>query len=822
MKRSITSLVPLSFVLLLQMLSAQSGNITGHSMRNGTYILTLDIAAVEMTFYTSEIVRIDARPGPSSAIDPSFVVHQQPDRNVSVSMAENDSMIVFRTDRLRIECWKFPFRIMVYNDKGRKILEQPALDGFLPVGQSRRVSFRIDAKDHFYGTGERGTELDKRGERFVSYNTQIGGYSEPLATMNLNVPFVANPDGYALYIDNTYRGVFDFGKNDSTLFTYEAEGGEISLYVIAAETIPEQLERYTWLTGRQPLPPRWAFGFIQSKNRYVDARETRGIIREMRERDFPLDAIVLDLAWFRHMGDISWDEAAWPDHERMVDEFLSEGIRTILITEPYIIQPSQNFAEADSLGFLAKGKDGKTQFLEKWWSCGGCNSTLLDLTNPAAQQWWWKKHPEAFGRTVAGIWTDLGEPEKHPESMQHALGSTVKIHNIFNLLWAKVIYDGFTSIRPNERVVNLTRSGFAGIQRYGVIPWSGDVARSFGGLSVQLPMLLNMGMSGLAYQNSDIGGYARNPTTAELYVRWMQFGIFCGMTRAHGAGEVVKGSPTEPWMFGKQAETINRKYLNLRYQLLPYNYSLAYQNYRTGIPFARPLFWMEPENELLLNESSTFMWGDALLVSPVVEAGQTKKEVVLPAGNWIDYWTDASVTGGRKVTVDAPLEKIPLFVKSGSIVPMAPVMRYSDERPLDTLLVHVYPDPRSGSTTGFVMYEDDGTSREYQHGKFMTTVFRQKWDSSAGGNRLQISAAPDGGSYNGQPLRRNYLFTLHQQQVLPKAITVAGRELHLRGSYSDLRKSDRSYYYDRKERMLHLLVNAAAAETVEVKIEFSK
>jgi alpha-glucosidase (family GH31 glycosyl hydrolase) len=742
------------------------------------------------------------------------VIIQSPSSVVTVTVFESDSDLVFRTDRMRIACVKRPFRMLFYTPEGKLLLEQSVEKNYTAIGESRSLQFVMQKNDHFYGTGERGTKLDKRGERFVNYNTQIGGYSEPLGTMNLNVPFTANPNGYALYIDNTYRGIFDFGKSDPSVFSYTAEGGELSWYFIAAPTIPEQLQRFTWLSGRQPLPPRWAMGFIQSKNRYQNEQEARSIVATMRAKDFPCDAIVLDLAWFKSMGDISWDISAWPSHETMVTDFLSQGVKTILITEPYIIQPSKNFTEADSLGYLAKGPDGKTSFMDKWWSCGDCRSTLLDLTDPKVQQWWWSKHTQAFGKHVAGNWTDLGEPEKHPESMDHFLGSAVKVHNIYNLLWAKTIYEGFTAIRPNERVLNLTRSGFAGIQRYGVLPWSGDVSRSFGGLSVQLPMLLNMGMSGIAYQSSDLGGYARNATTPELYVRWIQFGIFTPIARAHGAGESVKGYPTEPWMFGKEAERINRKYLELRYQMLPYNYSLAYQNYSTGMPLARPLFWNEPENEALLNESSSYLWGDAFLVSPVVSAGQTKKDVTLPKGKWFDYWTDEVIEGGRNVTVAAPLEKLPLFVKAGSIIPMAPVMKYSDERTLDTLTVHVYPEHRTGAHTSFVLYEDDGKTRDYMSGNYATTdlTLNEAKDSTF------ISVRPSDATFPGFVKRRVFVFDIRWTGFAPSKVRIDGKELRSEKKRADLKKNDRSYHYDTKSKRLTITVSAPGKESLVVTV----
>ncbi len=752
----------LGFAVLAQEAYAQlfPGDVSGYRQEGSSVTIHADSSTVRLWFYSSDILRIDLLPLQGSPADASPAVIRRWSDDVPVTLHDSDSLLAISSSKIHVYCRRRPLRFSFADSADRVFLAEPDGGGMAIHGQRRSVRFRLQEQDHFYGTGERGTSLDKRGQAFESYNTQVPGYSTPLPTMNLNVPFLASTNGYAVYIDNMSRGRFDLGVADSSMFSYTASGGGLSWYLITAPTIPEQLERYTWLTGRQPLPPRWAFGFLQSKNRYQNEQEAREIVRTMRARAFPCDAIVLDLAWFDKMGDLTWNESLWPHHETMVADFLSLGIKTILITEPYIVRPSLNFDEAEVHGYLAKDSTGQTFLLEKWWSCGGCSAALLDLTNPEAQRWWWSKHPAAFGPGVAGIWTDLGEPERHPEGMRHFQGSATEIHNAFNLLWARTIFEGFNRWRPNERLLNITRSGCAGIQRYGVLPWSGDVARSFGGLAVQLPMLLSMGMSGLAYQHSDIGGYSRIPTTPELYIRWMQFGVFCPVTRAHGAGEVVGGSPTEPWQFGADAERICRDYLNLRYRLLPYNYTLAYHNCESGLPLARPLFWLDPADRALFNEGSTYMWGDAFLVSPVVAAGATVKDVYLPRGKWVNFWTDEAVAGGRTVSVAAPLERLPLFVKQGSIIPMAPVMNSTDERTVDTLTLRLYP-PEDGETT-YTLYEDDGTTLAYQSGSFALTTFTQRHTVINGAPGLRVTAGESRGTYRGRREQRTYLFEIHR------------------------------------------------------------
>ena len=779
-------------------------------------LIQSDSSAVRLAFYASDIVRIEFVSLASAPSLSSLVVVREPLDRLLLSVRDTDSLLVCSTTALRIQCSKHPLRVTISDSTGRVLLAEASLKE--PVGKdgSHAMTFRLHAADHFYGTGERGTALDKRGLIFESYNIQRGGYETPLPTMNINVPLLCSTNGYALYFDNFSRGIFDLGGTDSTMFSYAAAEGEIPVYVMAAPSIPGQLEKYTWLTGRQPLPPRWAFGFIQSKNRYESEAEVRSIARTIRERGFPCDAIVLDLAWFKHMGDLAWDTTAWPTHRKLVDDLLADGIKTVLITEPYIVQPSTGFAQAAGKGFLATDSTGKPFLLERWWSCRGCAAALLDMTNPDARQWWWSRHPAAFGTSVAGIWTDLGEPERHPREMRHHLGAAESIHNVYNLLWAQTIFDGFSTLRPGKRVLNLTRSGFAGIQRYGVLTWSGDVARSFGGLSVQLPMLLNMGMSGIAYHGSDLGGYARMRTTPELYIRWMQFGTFSPTARAHGAGENVHGYATEPWMFGPEAEQISREYIRLRYALLPYIYTLARENFVAGMPLARPLFFADPSDARLLNDPSSYLWGDAFLVSPVVEPGAREKMVYFPKGKWIDFWTDKVVTGGDSLRVNAPLDRMPLFVRAGSIIPMAPVMSYTDERPIDTLIIRVYPT--TAAADSFMLYEDDGESLEYQQGAFALTTLSQRRIYGGKDNELLLTVGKARGSFAGQLTRRTYLFEVHNITEAPGQVSMAGATATTSKSLNQLRRTAKGFWYDEMNSIVYIQTSGSVNRQMDIRI----
>jgi alpha-glucosidase (family GH31 glycosyl hydrolase) len=770
------------------------GNYSGYDVAGRSINVHAGSATVRFVFYTSEIVRVDFLPVIGTVFDSSVVVIRDATFPVATSVVESDSILMVQSSSLTITIRKTPLRISYHTSAGQSLLSEPASGGLGIQQTARFATFALSPFDHFYGAGERGIGLDLRGRSFDSYNTQSFGYGGALSTMNINVPLLASTNGYALYFENTYSGRFDLGVSDANRWWYRASGGELSYFLIVAPTVQQQIERYTWLTGRQPLPPRWAFGFLQSKYGYQSEAEARAIVQTMRQRQIPCDGIILDLYWYANMGDLSWNFSSWPAPFQMMSDFLADGIKTIVITEPYITSLSLNFGEASNGGYVAANSTGQPYYLPGWWSCN-CYAILLDVTKPAARNWWWGKHPPFFGSQLAGLWTDLGEPERHPDDMVHYLGTTAKVHNIYNLLWAKTVFEGFNQFRPNQRLFNLTRSGYAGIQRYGVATWSGDVGKSFNGLAVQLPMLLNMGMSGIAYHNSDIGGFCCGTTSPELYARWMQFGAFCPITRAHGTGQ-----PTEPWGYGTQVENISRRFIELRYQLLPYTYTMAYENSLTGMPFARPLFFADPGDQLLFNESSSYLWGNGILVSPVVSSGQTNKSVYLPAGRWVDFWNDQVYQGGQSVVMPTPLETIPIFIKTGSIIPMQPIMRYSDERPLDTLMLAVYPS--TIQPAHFTLYEDDGKTLAYQSGGFALTEFSEELS----GTSMTITLQPTQGTYTGRPLRRVYLSEVHGIDVAPNTVRKNGMVIPQRSSYGELRQNGDGFFYDAASNRLYIHV----------------
>ncbi len=765
------TLIAVILLLLPIPVRASLGDLTAVRSGGRTVELEAGAATVRLIFYRPDLVRVDFLPGPASAVSPTPAVATDTSEAAPVAVTEFVDRVEARSPGLTVRATRRPLRLSFLDATGAEILREAPEGGLNVDGDRRSATFVLGAHDHFYGTGERGIALDLRGRAFDTANQAFYGYGAPPPTMNLNVPFLANLAGCGIYFDSSWPGRFDLGAGNTNRFSYTANGGELSFYVIAQATVPAQIEALTWLTGRQPMPPRWALGYLQSKFAYRNEAEVRAVARGFRDRGIPCDGIILDLYWqgpVSEMGNLSWDRAAWPDPFRMMRDLRADGFRTIAITDPYLTRESARFATALERDAFARAATGTPYLLQNFWACG-CPAGLVDLTDPAVQSWWWSLHPDFMGDEMAGLWTDLGEPERHPDGMVHHLGPAPEVHNLFNLLWAKTVFGGFRSFHPDRRFVNLTRSGFAGIQRYAAFPWTGDVQKSFAGLAGQIPLLLNTGMSGIGYLGSDTGGFCCGATTPELYARWMEFSAFGPMARAHSGDQ-----PAEPWAFGAQTEAVARSFLRLRYRLLPYRYTLAWENHRTGMPLARPLFFADPADPRLRDVTDAYLLGGAFLVAPVVRDGWRQRTVPLPAGDWVDYWTDERVKGGADVTVSAPLESMPLFVRAGSLVPMQPDAEHTDGPPSDTLIVAAYPAVDAGERR-FTLYEDDGESLGYMRGEFALTDISQAVARADSEVSVSVTFDPSRGVYPGMPRARTYRAEIHGVGREPTAVTLNGR-----------------------------------------------
>ncbi len=831
--------------LLVSTLSIQAqvtypGAYSAHTVRKNMVQVQVADVRVVFTFYRPSVVRVDFLPASAARPDSSYAVVQSPDSSIAVAVANTSQTLTLTTSGLTVVCTKNPFRIRYTDAAGRTLLADAPQGGFgyYPgtIGgvtyKTRLLNLSLQPNEHIYGTGERAIDLDLRGQRLSFQNQSPGFYGSSQPNMNTTVPFFASSAGYGLFIDNPWWNDANIGAGVSSEFLFTASGGELTYYLMATPDIPGQLEAYTWLTGRQPVPPRWSLGYIQSKFGYRSEAEARSVVSQMRQERIPCDGLVLDLYWYNAMGDLSWYAPKWPDPAGMCRDFLAQGINTIAITESQMVNQSVNYNQAFTSGYFANNAtSGSPAVFSNFWSCGfqaqpvagsTCTASLLDFTNPRTGPWWWGKHTTAFGQGVAGIWTDLGEPDVAPPAsrsfvMQYRRGPENQFANLHNLLWTKAVTEGFAQLRPDRRLFNLTRSGWAGQQRYGPVTWSGDVYKTFTGLELQLPVMLNMSMSGMAWHHADASGfYDPTPTVAkpELYARWMQFAAFSPIMRAHSYD-----TPAEPWAANNASvKDIVRAYIRLRYQLLPYRYALAHENNQTGMPIVRPLFFAYPAEDRLYTVRSAYLFGPSLLVAPVVTAGQTTQTVYLPTDDWVDYWTDQPLTGGQLVTVAAGPDRLPLFVRAGSLIPMQPLMDYTDQRPVDTLIVQTYPSLKPDLKTTFTVYDDDGQTLAYQRGQRATTQLAEQISSVAGTPVMSLSVSATAGSFVGKLPRRTYLWAVHQMAKKPSRLLRNGVLMPERASLATLRQQAEGYVYVPQTAMLYVQMLAQADSSYVISV----
>lgn len=695
--------------------------------------------------------------------DSSHAVVLKPQKT-KIDLTITNQTLEWATSALKVVIQKKPFQLSFYH--GTQLITSEAAGYFETKGKQdylKGFAFNLDKNEHLYGTGERALPMNRRGYRLELYNKAHYAYSNESKLMGYNIPLVLSSKKYAIYFDNAPKGFIDLGKTNPNQLTFESTGGKMTYYFIAAPSLAKVVSQYTALTGRQPLPPRWALGNIATRYGYRSEDQVKEVVKAYKDKDFPLDAVILDHYWYGKgeikktvaMGDLDWYAPHWKSGAGLVADLKKQNIQTVLITQPFVLTNSKNFAETSQQGLLTKDVQGKTFVIPDFYFG---KTGLLDIFQPATRQWFWSKYKKHINTGVHGWWGDLGEPEMHPAAMRHTQGKADDLHNVFGHYWAKLIAEGYQKEYPKVRPFILMRAGFAGSQRFGLIPWSGDVSRTWGGLQSQIPLALNMSLAGLSYMHSDLGGFAGGKLSPELYTRWLQYGVFQPIYRPHSQESV----PSEPIYYADSTQQIVRKFIKLRYQMLPYNYTLAYENATKGAPLMRPLFFLEPDNQKLYQENTQYLWGNNFLVVPILKKGQTSVQVYFPKGhNWVDFWSDKVYKGGSTATIAVSLDKIPVFVRTGAFVPMVEGLSNTSAYSSKNLTLHYYFDESLKGEQKGGMYEDDGKNAQ--------ALKRKKYEL------LEFEAASEDGyheiefersrrSYRGAPKQRKVTLVIHNKR----------------------------------------------------------
>jgi alpha-D-xyloside xylohydrolase len=636
--------------------------------------------------------------------------------------------------------------LQVKNAKGEQILNMAGWEMSPQTVNGEKTfqvgaTFTAPADEHYYGMGQNQeslASLDLRGRVLDCKHWYDAPGGESVC-----VPFMVSSKGYGIVWDNPSATRFVAAVNGKT--TFQSNVGErVSFFIITGANPQELYSGYARLTGKTPIPPKSAFGLIQSKARYDSQQEVLRVANTYRQKKYPLDIMVVDWFYWTRMGQMDIDPAQFPDPVGMNKQLHDMGMESIISIWPRYETSGRYFNELDQKGYLLKDKDGKTVDGLPFRSdrTGG----LIDATNPAARQWFWEKaRDNILSKGFDYPWLDETEPDLVPDGFFYSIGSGDRYRNLFPLLHVEGASENMRKWKPNKRALILSRAAYLGSQRTGALFWSSDIMPTWEALARQVPTGLNMTASGIAYWGNDIGGWQKLPleTTAtkaplldpsdaravvgnyhdypELFTRWFQYGTFTPTLRLHGDRK-----ESEIWSFGKQAEAVMARYNTLRYQLIPYIYSQAKFTHDTGAPFMRPL-WMDfPSDPNVANLGTQYMFGPAFLVAPITEQGQTEKNVYLPAGaDWYNFWTNEKLQGGQWVKVAAPIEQMPVFVRAGSIVPIgADIQSTASKQAIAE--IKVYP----GADSEFALYDDDGVSYDYEKGK--GTIVKLKWDDAAG------------------------------------------------------------------------------------------
>ncbi len=773
---------------------------------DGLY-LEADQARLMVTPYTTNCIRIRYTLKPEFSSRPSLMVIAQPAANVGFTVTEGPQHVALATAQVTVEINRQTAAITYRDKRGDVLTREPERGGktLEPIAVAVSVfdeSGVIQNEETADGIRVHARHVRKVYDR-QAYHTKLefewapgealyglGSHEEGMwnlrgqhqylyqQNMKVVIPALVSTRGYGILLDS--YSLLTFHDDAFGSYVWSDVDDELDYYFIYGPEFDQIVREMRRLTGRPPMLPKWAFGYIQSKERYTCQEELLQVVREYRARGLPLDCIVLDWkSWPGNLwGQKTLDPERFPDPRRMTAELHALHARLMVSIWPIMRPGGANWQEMHARGFLL-----------------GDRATYNAFDENARALYWQQAHEGLFSQGIDAWWSDCTEPfeadwrgavKPEPEERMRINVEEAKLYldpqyiNAYSLLHSQGIYEGQRRVTGDKRVVNLTRSAYAGQQRYATITWSGDVSATWDTLRRQIPAGLSFCATGMPYWTVDIGGFfvKKRPDLwfwrgdydlgiedlgyRELYVRWFQYATFLPMFRAHGTD-----TPREIWRFGAAGDSMYEalvKFLHLRYRLLPYIYSLAGWTTQRDYTMLRGLAFDFRADPLVYDIADQFMFGPAFLVAPVTQpmyytvgsrplAGVSKRRsVYLPAGcDWYNFWTDERLAGGQTVWADAPLDILPLYVRSGSIVPMGPLQQYADEQPDAIVELHIYP----GQDGEFELYEDEGDGYNYEQGAFATILIR--WQEAAG--RLILDTRV--GSYPGMREERTFLAVLH-------------------------------------------------------------
>lgn len=729
------------------------GNLVKHEVKNQTVALAFEGGEAQIEVLTPFIINVfQGKAGeriPSKAIEgnKSVPVEIRTEEKADGLWIHTGEVSVRVSDGFYVDFFDRNGEEVCADYRGERKLLQRVSDEFLRLLEAeghqsalkgrRECAFnvvkKLDPSTHFYGLGDKTGFMDKRHYDYEMWNTDDPDpHMDNFKALYKSIPFfitLTDHYVYGIFMDNTYKSYFNMGQESEEYYWFGSDGGTLDYYYIAGDSIEEVLKGYTYLTGRCPLPQKWTLGYHQSRWGYMTREDVEEIAEQMRENDIPCDVIHLDIDYMQDYKVFTWNQRYYHnDPDTFLRQLAEKGFKIVTINDPGVKKEEGYYVYEEGVknDFFAKTPEGEVYINAVWPG----DAVFPDFGNPAVRQWWGDKQQFLLDRGVRGIWNDMNEPASFrgplPDDVVFLDGERrsthEEMHNVYGHLMAKAAYEGLKKL-DGRRPFVITRACYAGSQKY-TTAWTGDNHSLWAHLQMAVPQLCNLGLSGMSFVGTDIGGFGSD-TTPELLARWIQVGCFSPLFRNHSAMGTRR---QEPWQFGEEIMEIYRKYVKLRYHWIPYIYDLFYEGEKTGASVMRPLVFHYEKDENAQQCNDEFMLGSRILVAPVVSQGMRRRMVYLPEGVWYDYWNGEKVSGPAWFMREAPLDICPIYVKAGSILPTMEPQSYVGEKPLDTLILEVYPGEGSCDH-----YLDNGENFDYRDGKYHQYCFTVREDGTVSG-----------------------------------------------------------------------------------------
>jgi alpha-glucosidase len=776
-KKSTINLTCVCFILLLASQAWAARQNVGSILRvqntaNGVVLILSSGARASVQFRDWDVVRV--RIAPSGVFEPeeSYAIDSTARRELpTVKVTQTPKQVILTASTgAGVVIERRAFAVSVFDETGQPVVQ----DEFMhpawfdrQTGEIGITKFRRSEVETYYGFGEKAfPEMSREGKFIVNWNTDTFSYPVGTDPIYQSIPFFyALHDGkaYGLFFNNTFRTWFDMGKSSPGRYSFGADGGELDYFVFiggASRSPKKVLEGYSVLTGRTPMPPIWALGNQQSRWSYFPEKRVREIAEGFRKNRIPADVIYLDIDYMDEYRVFTWDKKRFPDPAKMIGDLKADGFRTVLIIDPglKVDENYEVYKDGKQRNVFVKNPDGSILVRNVWPK----ESAFPDFTLPAAREWFGAQYKKHLEEGIAGFWNDMNEPgvfatekTERPEILHHpektfpldtphagdGLKDThLRYHNVYGMQMTRATFEGVRKLAPEKRPFVLTRAGFAGVQRYSAV-WTGDNYAGWEHLALTIPMLANMSVSGVPFVGADVGGFNDMPS-GELYARWLQAAALTPFFRSHSVGWVGN---KEPWEYGEEFTGINRATVELRYQFLPYLYTLFREHERSGAPVMRPLWYEYPGDKQTYLISDEFMVGSDVLVAPVVKEGMTTRGIYLPVGaEWVDWWTGEKLESGKMHYLKTPLDRLPIFVRVGAVIPTQGVIQHTGEMAASPVTLNVIAGIKPGIIERAALFQDAGDGYGYRGQDFREV----RIEHSAGVLKLARI-----GNFNGQRIR---------------------------------------------------------------------